>query len=264
MIMILSLIFSFGIISTASGCGTSKFQRGKVIAGTTAVHGSWPWQILILTNSIPICGGTLIAPNWILTAAHCLNKTLAQHYILRGGEHNINIQEGTEEDIPAADYFIHPTYNPRTANNDIALIKLSRPFKINDYVSTACLPSAEPQAGTSCYIAGWGKVAYPGHMTHLLQQGNMNVVDRRKCHNLNSRHLPWPITNSMICAGDGGSTPISGCHGDSGGPLVCYKKGIWEVHGAVSHGSDDCQSVKAYTVFANVAYFKAWIDEIIK
>ncbi|XP_002164641.1 chymotrypsin-like elastase family member 3B isoform X1 [Hydra vulgaris] len=258
--MILSLVLAFGVLSVASGCGTPRYQQGRVIGGTTPVRGSWPWQVLMITNNQPGCGGTLIAPNWVLTAAHCVHQTYPQQHILRGGEHNINIREGSEEDIPASALFTHPGYNPRTMDNDIALIKLSRSFRSSDFVSTACLPTVEAPAGTPCYITGWGKIAHPGQMTHLLQQGNMNVVDRRVCHNMNSKNLPWPVTNSMVCAGDGGRSRMSGCHGDSGGPFVCNRGGRWEVHGAVSHGSSDCRSDKTYTVFANVVYFRSWID----
>ena len=72
----------------------------------------------------------------------------------RGGEHNINIQEGSEETIQASALFTHQSYNPRTMDNDIALIKLSKPFKLTDHVSTACLPSIEAPTGTNCFITG--------------------------------------------------------------------------------------------------------------
>ena len=114
------------------------------------------------------------------------------------------------------------------------------------------------------FSKGWGKIAHPGSMTHLLQQGRMQIVDRRVCHNLNIRNIPFPITNAMVCAGDGGRSRTSGCHGDSGGPFVCQRGNRWEVHGAVSHGSSDCRSDKTYTVFANVVYFRRWIDDIMK
>ena len=67
----------------------------------------------------------------------------------------------------------------------------------------------------------------------------------------------------MVCSGDGGNTRKSGCHGDSGGPFVCQIGGRWELHGAVSHGSPRCASTETYTVFARVAYFKKWIDNVM-
>ena len=67
----------------------------------------------------------------------------------------------------------------------------------------------------------------------------------------------------MVCSGDGGESRRSGCHGDSGGPFVCKIGGRWELHGAVSHGSPRCKSTETYTVYARVAYFKKWIDNIM-
>ena len=63
-----SCIFSTYI----SGCGKTSIQGKRIIAGETAVRGSWPWQILIINNGKAICGGTLIASQWVVTAAHCV------------------------------------------------------------------------------------------------------------------------------------------------------------------------------------------------
>ena len=97
-------------------------------------------------------------------------------------------------------------------------------------------------------------------MTNILQQGKMNVVNRKTCEAHNRKTISLPVTSAMVCGGDGGLSQLSGCHGDSGGPFVCNVGGRWEVHGAVSYGSGDCRSDKSYTVFANVAYFRSWID----
>ena len=111
-----------------------------------------------------------------------------------------------------------------------------------------------------CYLLGWGKTTHPGSMTTILQQGKMPVVSNAACYMLNKKTIPFPITGGMICSGNGGITRLSGCHGDSGGPFVCRIGGRWELHGAVSHGSNTCQSIKSYTVYSRVSYFKRWIE----
>ncbi|XP_012557611.1 trypsin-3 isoform X1 [Hydra vulgaris] len=251
--------------TTTSECGNPRFQTGRVIAGATPKKGAWPWQTLLFENGIEFCGGTLIHREWILTAAHCIHGKEYEpaQIVIRTGEHIIDVNEGTEENIEAVKIIKHKEYNPLTHDNDVALIKLARPCKLNNHVSTACLPSNEATLGTLCFITGWGKTSHPGNMTNVLQQGKMSIVDQTTCESLNRQTIPHPITKAMLCAGDGGLTRMSGCHGDSGGPLVCSIGGRWSVHGTVSHGSGECRSDETYTVFAKVSYFKSWISSII-
>eukprot|EP00794_Sanderia_malayensis_P015875 gene15875-17475_t len=54
-------------------CGKPEVQQSRVISGIDAAKGSWPWQILMLYNERTSCGGSIVAPNWIVTAAHCVS-----------------------------------------------------------------------------------------------------------------------------------------------------------------------------------------------
>merc|ERR1712226_78711 len=230
-IMFLAFILVLVAVAAAEECGIPDVKGIRVIAGKTAVRGSWPWQVLMLFNGQPGCGGTLIAPQWVVTAAHCVY--------------------GRDR---------YPSYDPRHLNNDIVMFKLSRPAKLGKYVKTACLPSQDPPVGTKCYITGWGKTHHPGSMTRVLQQGLLPVVSNKACYKKNNVFIPIPITSAMICGGDGGISRLSGCHGDSGGPYVCNISGRWELHGSVSHGSSVCSSTQTYTVFSRTNHFKKWIQ----
>lgn len=243
-------------------CGKPQIPNSRVIAGTTATRGSWPWQIIMKFNGRGMCGGSLISPTWVVTAAHCVSgkERQASSFKIGVGEHNRNMREGSEEDIPVSKIFSHPSYQRSTLNNDIAIIKLSRPVKFGKFVSPVCLPDNDVPVGTECYITGWGKTRHPGSMTHILQQAKLPVADSKVCHDLNRNTIPIPITKAMVCAGHGGATRKSGCHGDSGGPFVCRIGDRWELHGAVSHGSPTCEASKTYTVFARVTHFRSWID----
>lgn len=75
---------------------------------------------------------------------------------VRLGEHNIAVNEGTEQFINSAKLIRHNWYDARTLDNDIMLIKLASPATLNAYVSTVALPTSCAPAGTSCLISGWG------------------------------------------------------------------------------------------------------------
>ena len=75
---------------------------------------------------------------------------------MRLGEHNINVLEGNEQFIDAANIVKHPKFKKKTLDNDIMLIKLSSPVTLNARVATVALPSSCAPAGTQCLISGWG------------------------------------------------------------------------------------------------------------
>jgi secreted trypsin-like serine protease len=236
----------------------------RVIAGTTAARGAWPWQILMMFDRQPGCGGSLISSDWVVTAAHCVfqRESMPYRFSVRVGEHDWFVREGSEVDIQVSQVLRHPMYNPRTFENDVALLRLSRPAQFNQYVQPICLASRDPPVGSNCVLTGWGKIQHPGQMFHLLQQVNLPVQSNRVCDAKNYRSIGIHVRPSMICGGDGGQTRRGGCHGDSGGPFVCNMGGRWELHGAVSHGSTTCDSWKAFTVFSRINYLKGWISQM--
>ncbi|XP_065058659.1 chymotrypsin-C-like [Rhopilema esculentum] len=148
----------------------------------------------------------------------------------------------------------HPSYSLTKLTNDIALIKLKMPAKLNSRVETICFPAkdSKPMIGSyRCYLSGWGSIQHPGPSHHTLQQAMLPVVSNTNCFN----------RNSVICAGYGKSSPINACRGDSGGPFVCQKSdGSWEQHGVASFVVEYC---KYYTAFAPVGDYIDWINQYI-
>lgn len=244
------------VASVYSDCGRSNVATSLV--RQTAKRGAWPWQILILNNKGPVCGGTIINRQWIVTAAHCIYRKSARQITIRVGEHNTKSREGSEVDIPAERIVQHPSYNPSTWDFDIAMIKVSRRIVFNTYVQPACLPNRPFPVGTQCYVTGWGKISYPGKMHYILQQGSMPIIDHTTCYATNLGAIGFRVTSNMVCAGYGGQSHISSCHDDDGGTFVCRSGEKWYLAGAVSHGSSTC-SVNVYSVYANVYEFREWI-----
>jgi len=254
--------FTEGPTPAPGACGKVMINEQRVIAGVNAKEGRWPWQILMLMGGSPGCGGSIIGPRHVVTAAHCVDgyEGWPSYFSVRVGEFDRETKSGHEAEYRVKRVFKHHKYNnPSAINNDIAMFELERPILFNKYVQPICLPKADPPVGTQCYITGWGKMKHPGNMVRYLQQAEMPVVDNKVCNKKNKASIGIPVTDAMICSGDGGESRRSGCHGDSGGPFVCNIGGRWELHGAVSHGSSRCASTESYTVYARVNHFKNWI-----
>uniref|UniRef100_A0A8C4LME9 trypsin n=1 Tax=Equus asinus TaxID=9793 RepID=A0A8C4LME9_EQUAS len=105
---------------------SSTDDDDKIVGGYTCQANSVPYQVS-LNVGYHICGGSLISNQWVVSAAHCYQS----RFQVRLGEHNIAVTEGNEQFINSAKVIRHPSYNSRTYDNDILLIKLSSPASIN-------------------------------------------------------------------------------------------------------------------------------------
>lgn len=139
----------------------SVVSQGRVIGGTDARHGKWPWQVGLYHGDKDytfFCGGSLINRNWILTAAHCIGENLnVSDYRIRLGDWNRFYEDGTEQFRRASKIIKHEHYNQISwLNNDIALIELDRPVDLTSHVNTICLPEqgASMALDSECYITG--------------------------------------------------------------------------------------------------------------
>ncbi|CAD7678328.1 unnamed protein product [Nyctereutes procyonoides] len=255
------------LLAYASSCGVPTFQpnlSARVVGGDNARPHSWPWQISLqyLKNGVwkHTCGGTLIANNYVLTAAHCISNTLTYRVAL--GKENLVVED--EEGSVFANVesiVVHENWNSFLVRNDIALIKLAEPVQLSDTIKLACLPEAGsllPQ-DYPCYVTGWGRLWTNGPIADELQQGLQPIVDHATC----TQRDWWGtmVKDTMVCAGGDGI--ISSCNGDSGGPLNCQaENGRWEVRGIVSFGSGlGCNTLKKPTVYTRVSAYIDWINK---
>uniref|UniRef100_A0A7N6BZ49 Peptidase S1 domain-containing protein n=1 Tax=Anabas testudineus TaxID=64144 RepID=A0A7N6BZ49_ANATE len=240
-----------------SGCGLPSYvpDSSRVVNGEEARPYSWPWQVS-LESFFPTCGGTLISPNWVLTAAHCITF---HTYRVVLAEHDMNREEGSEQSIMVDKMFIHPKWNDNCVN-DIALLKLQKSAIINDKVQLACLPQygATLVHNQPCYVTGWGRLYSGGPQATTLQQALLPVVGHSVC--TQSDWWGSSAKTTMVCAG---GESKSACHGDSGGPLNCKgSDGRWYVEGVTSFvDGRACNTPRKPTVFTRVASFVPWISE---
>ncbi|CAG7732598.1 unnamed protein product [Allacma fusca] len=245
-------------------CGVARVKDNdgqglmlRILGGSEAQKGRWPWQVAVLNRmQEAFCGGTLIAPRWILTAAHCVRRRI--HVTI--GEHNLHKNEGTEKHYRIDSAFIHPDFDPETVNNDIALLLLPEPVSIK--AGLACLPQQQqvlPSPDTLCTILGWGKERH-NHIfgTTVLHEGKVPIVNNAECRYT----YPYEITSNMFCAGYKGGL-VDSCAGDSGGPILCSINNRWTIFGVTSFG-DGCGRKGKYGIYAKVPNYVEWIKKIMQ
>ncbi|KAI8121175.1 hypothetical protein FF38_07219 [Lucilia cuprina] len=238
-----------------------SFASDFVIKGHEAVPHSAPY-IVSLRNNIKLghnCGGTIIAKDWILTAAHCIKNPVGMA-VVAGLHERTNLDEKTQTRI--VDWGkIHEKYNNGVGPYDIAILHLSEPLEYNQYVQPAALPAAEEIHSGEIHLYGWGQPkAYILTGAKLLQTVETQILEYDVC----KATLPEdaPIHESNICS-DSLKTSISACNGDSGGPLVIEREGApSELVGIVSWGYIPCGLAKLPSIYTRVSAYIDWIAKI--
>ncbi|KAK0154445.1 Vitamin K-dependent protein C [Merluccius polli] len=251
------------LIARSSYSGPIQGLQPWVMGGEVGKKGESPWQVLLLNNRGEFhCGGVLINENWVLTAAHCLKNIL--HFSVRLGDYERFKVEGTEVTLAVVHFVGHPAYNPNTADNDIALMRLATPAPTSNYIAPACLP---PRAlaervlhlnGTVTVVTGWGKDRQgdEAHFSSALNVIKVPLVERAMC----VQHMEVNVTENMLCAGALGSD-ADACDGDSGGPMVTRYRDTWFLLGLVSWG-EGCGRPDKLGVYTKVANYNGWIEGV--
>jgi len=232
----------------------------RIVGGTDTEVNEYPWQVWLGG-----CGGSLIDDRTVLTAAHCIKRTV--RHVTVGMHYRSTDIEG-QEDVPVIRQIRHPRYaGYPTYDYDFAILVLGRAVQWKKAVQPVCLPT-DP---TATYLdrmvttTGWGSLDYDyGGYPDELQEVDVKVISNKKCNEM----YKSGITKNMMCAieenGEGGK---DACSGDSGGPLIADRQGVtvdgkqqYEQVGVVSWGRG-CAEADYPGVYARVTDQLDWIKE---
>ncbi|XP_051813409.1 trypsin-3-like [Acanthochromis polyacanthus] len=259
---------------------TAPVQDDKIVGGYECRKNSVPYQVYLRRSvGFGYCAGALISRTWVVVPAHCPDNNMKVHL----GEHDHSVDEGTEQIIDAEKFIKHPDFIRDSQNdlndNDIMLIKLSKPATLNNYVRTVSLPTSCAVAGTKCLISGWGKSqqntenisgkhfgqgwsdsniymfssSFKDNYSDPLMCLDVPILSDTSCNS----SFPGLISSNMFCAESIEEDP-NFCMRDFDTPLVCngQLQGLWS-------WGQDCVWGNTPGVYTKVCKFTSWIREIM-
>jgi secreted trypsin-like serine protease len=261
-IVLKSIALSFGIagaLQNSNGCAQDDSPGGRrIVNGVRTTIQEHPWQVALNIDApgdrTYLCGGSIISQRWIVTAAHCFETSAPD---------KVRAKAGVTNYAPSPPWLliervtVHESYNDRTHENDIALIRLQVP---TSQLSIPLAGRATALTNTMLEVTGWGRTSEYGAPSAQLLKAEVPYVENATCNQLGSYN--GSIKPTMMCAGEkeGG---VDSCQGDSGGPLVLRASSGPILVGVVSFGEGCARKLK-YGVYARVSEFREWIADTLR
>lgn len=252
--------------------GLSSESRSRLLFGTVASPGEFPWLAAVTWDGEFLCHATLITSRHALTTAHCILRPDAHSYITRlqviAGENRIDIfGEAGEVSIPVAGVTVHPMFQRSSGqlDYDVSVLSLASRLNWTPTVSPVCWdapvsnPSSAPLGRT--VMVSWGNTNYGAAV--VPHWAELPLVSSVACQ----AKLGLQVTEAQVCAGPGqnGREP---CGSDSAAPLVRVDvDGHYSLVGLYSFSSsqaDECSVSGLPHVFTNIGHLKSWIVSVTR
>lgn len=232
-------------------------QQFRIVGGEPVSIEQRPWQVGLMLSGVTddmfaqFCGGALAAPNWVVTAAHCVDSgTMPGQIQILFGTNRLN---ETGNRISVAEIIVHPNWAPGTMVNDVALVRLAGRISTQSSIQLSNVSNLD--RASTLTVSGWGHLEQAGTKSEGLQAVTLRLQTNETCNAPDS--YDGAVTNEMVCGGEiaGG---LDSCQGDSGGPATVTANGETLLAGIVSWG-EGCAQPKKYGVYARVPVLRSWI-----
>lgn len=234
-------------------------ETQEIVGGTATQITSVPWQVSLQTaNGAHFCGGSIVTPTWIVTAAHCVADG-APGRVVAGVS---RISQSAQGQVATVKRVVsYPGYTDPTVGKDAALIELAAPLTLDGTnvrairPVTATTPAALTAPGVMTLVSGWGTTAEgAATLPDQLQSVQVPIIalaDASAAYNMT-------LTQDQLAAGLAAGGKDS-CQGDSGGPLVVMNGSEPMLAGIVSWG-EGCARANLPGLYGRVASFATWMD----
>ncbi|MCA9211705.1 MAG: trypsin-like serine protease [Planctomycetales bacterium] len=228
------------------------------IVGGQMVESDWPMVVSLSASNSHICGATLIAPDAIVTAAHCVQSDPLSS--LRATIGRTDLRTNVGEVVGIHDAFVHPDFDASTFEADIAVLRLDVPSSFNSVGVVRAHQTSLTVPGTTATAFGWGAIEESlfAQPVDILKQVDLPIVSNETANSPEGH--AGDVTDRMLAAGEPGKDT---CSGDSGGPLfVKDADGDFLLAGITSWG-DGCGMENLPGIYTRVSSFDDWLQPFL-
>jgi secreted trypsin-like serine protease len=249
--------------------GQISTSRKKIFGGRPAEKNKYPWMTALLWQDVEdiedaqFCGGSLIAPDWVLTAAHCVVDEDTGKLVKRKIDvflGSVKLTDPAAERIAVKKIIKHENYDPQTTDFDVALLHLAKPSKQK---TISLIPSGDPDnlvtPGTMATIIGWGATE-TADISGVLLQAEVPIISDEEAQEAYSE---FDYTENMFCAGYLGKGKKDTCQGDSGGPILVTDNDLKLVQAGVTSWGIECANPEYPGVYSRLAILGDWVRDKI-